>query len=95
MKKSNAMLEKENKELRADMKERDGLRRGLVEKSDQVRDQLDAAQHELVHFKQTVRSLHLALNVVTAHLQKHQREARQFAAGINTQEPSDFLALAE
>ncbi len=95
MKKSNAMLEKENKDLRAEIKERDGLRERATEKMDQARVQLEAAQHELVHFKQTVRSLHWALSTATGVIQKAQREAKEFAVGINIQEPSEGKWVVE
>lgn len=89
MKKSNAMLEKENKELRADLKVWDTLRLRLLEERDSARAQLDAAQHELTHFKQTVRALHWALSTATSVIQKGQKEAREFAVGINIQEASE------
>ncbi len=102
VKKSNAMLEKENKELRRKLEDTEDRRRSGEGRGDNLRTELDASRHELVHFKQTVRSLHLALNVVTRQLQKHQKEAGQFAGSNSADEELvtwskalDSLALAK
>lgn len=52
--------------------------------------QRDSALHELAHFQQAVRSLHLALNVFQARLSEQQRKDNAFGF-----EKGEWVGLAE
>ena len=69
---------KELRELRADLKESESLRTGLLTQRNELKAKLDWSCHELRHAEQAVRSLHWALGQALREVRRYQVEREEF-----------------
>ena len=76
--KSEEAPQREIKELRADVDRLRDDRERAQKNHNELLSRLDEARHELVHFKQTVRSLHFALNVISNEIGRRQLRSKEF-----------------